>query len=317
MPTRLTPTEGTSALLFHFQRLLSCVIQDPEILGVSTKEYETFRNDFGNSAHTCRLHSCPRATVGFESEKRVIEHEAGHIRRHACKYPSCQYPPFLTQQALQNHVRREHDADFPRKSIRRVPGTINRAPDETQQTARESAALSKSFMSSRSIPPQSVPLAKGNTTDVPQQSELGQVSAPPPPGEGDPPLELPPTPEWLNKALDDLQKRWKYDDIGGTMRHCAVHADTRKPIRPAIRYQLMQQDVEWVFAPRIRCRDCPGKLYTPGPGMSAENFTVHLRNKQHRANVNKRVGIETDPEKDRGEPSQNFRGRPKELEALD
>ncbi|KAH8986946.1 hypothetical protein EDB86DRAFT_3211773 [Lactarius hatsudake] len=41
---------------------------------------------------------------------------------------------------------------------------------------------------------------------------------------------------------------------------------------------------EW----RVRCLDCPGKLYIPGDGMS--NFEVHLKNRNHRARVSERVG---------------------------
>jgi hypothetical protein len=31
------------------------------------------------------------------------------------------------------------------------------------------------------------------------------------------------------------------------------------------------------------------QLYTPGPDQTLENFIVHLRNRQHRANVSKRI----------------------------
>ena len=44
--------------------------------------------------------------------------------------------------------------------------------------------------------------------------------------------------------------------------------------------------------PRIRCLDCPGKLYTPGPGQSVENFEVHLRNRGHRERVDARMKAE-------------------------
>jgi len=42
---------------------------------------------------------------------------------------------------------------------------------------------------------------------------------------------------------------------------------------------------EW----RIKCSDCPGKLYTPGPGETLSNYEVHLKNRQHRQKVNDRV----------------------------
>lgn len=84
------------------------------------------------------------------------------------------------------------------------------------------------------------------------------------------------------------------------MRHCAVHADTETTIIPAPqipRGQPLPENVKYMFLPRIRCTDCPGKLYTPGPDTTAANFEVHLRNKQHREKVNKGAGFETDPAK--------------------
>ncbi|GAA5908200.1 SWI/SNF chromatin-remodeling complex subunit SNF5 [Sporobolomyces salmoneus] len=42
---------------------------------------------------------------------------------------------------------------------------------------------------------------------------------------------------------------------------------------------------EW----RIRCLDCPGKLYNLGPGESFEGFFVHFKNRNHRTNVENRL----------------------------
>lgn len=44
------------------------------------------------------------------------------------------------------------------------------------------------------------------------------------------------------------------------------------------------------FLPRIRCLDCPGKLYNAGPEQSVTNFEQHLKNKGHMQNVAKRKG---------------------------
>ncbi|GAA5834515.1 hypothetical protein JCM9279_004339 [Rhodotorula babjevae] len=42
---------------------------------------------------------------------------------------------------------------------------------------------------------------------------------------------------------------------------------------------------EW----RIRCLDCPGKLYNLGPGESLDGFLVHFKNRVHRGNVDARL----------------------------
>ncbi|GAA5832924.1 hypothetical protein JCM11251_000532 [Rhodosporidiobolus azoricus] len=43
---------------------------------------------------------------------------------------------------------------------------------------------------------------------------------------------------------------------------------------------------EW----RIRCLDCPGKLYNLGPGETLDGFLVHFKNRNHRLNVEARLG---------------------------
>nr|CDI55247.1 related to SNF5-component of SWI/SNF transcription activator complex [Melanopsichium pennsylvanicum 4] len=79
-------------------------------------------------------------------------------------------------------------------------------------------------------------------------------------------------PEWLAQSGAALKARYPNDrfEIQQRPRPAGVAA----PLAP-----------EW----RVRCLDCPGKLYTPGPDESLNNFEIHLRNRLHRANVNKRV----------------------------
>lgn len=45
-----------------------------------------------------------------------------------------------------------------------------------------------------------------------------------------------------------------------------------------------------VYLPRIRCMDCPGKLYNAGPGQTTANFELHLKNRVHVGNVVGRLG---------------------------
>ena len=46
--------------------------------------------------------------------------------------------------------------------------------------------------------------------------------------------------------------------------------------------------IRLLYVPRIRCNDCPGKLYTAQPGRVVDDFEVHLRNRQHREKVQSR-----------------------------
>jgi SWI/SNF-related matrix-associated actin-dependent regulator of chromatin subfamily B member 1 len=73
------------------------------------------------------------------------------------------------------------------------------------------------------------------------------------------------------------------------MKYSAVNTTTSMPVQiPA--GQPVPPEVKYMFLPRIRCHDCPGKLYTPGPDMTAQNFEVHLKNKGHRVKVETRIG---------------------------
>ncbi|EPQ57744.1 hypothetical protein GLOTRDRAFT_35739 [Gloeophyllum trabeum ATCC 11539] len=40
---------------------------------------------------------------------------------------------------------------------------------------------------------------------------------------------------------------------------------------------------------RVICQDCPGRLYSVGPGETLKNFELHLKNRQHRQRVADRV----------------------------
>ncbi|TFK19245.1 SNF5-domain-containing protein [Coprinopsis marcescibilis] len=74
-------------------------------------------------------------------------------------------------------------------------------------------------------------------------------------------------PEWLTNAMHAMQKKYTNDKFDVILRKT-----TTTP--------------EW----RIKCLDCPGKLYTPGPGETLSNYEVHLKNRLHRQRVNERLG---------------------------
>ena len=77
------------------------------------------------------------------------------------------------------------------------------------------------------------------------------------------------------------------------MRYTAVSTVTGLPTGHAsVTETELEQPVDrsFMYYPRIRCLDCPRKLYATGPGdASVANFEIHLRNKIHIANVHKRI----------------------------
>ncbi|KAG1859989.1 hypothetical protein C8R48DRAFT_605512 [Suillus tomentosus] len=75
-------------------------------------------------------------------------------------------------------------------------------------------------------------------------------------------------PPWLTTAIRSLQEQYPDDKFEAILR--------RAPPRTVL---------EW----RMKCLDCPGKLYNSGPGDTLQNYEVHLRNRQHRLRVNSRL----------------------------
>ena len=91
------------------------------------------------------------------------------------------------------------------------------------------------------------------------------------------------------QGLIDLKTTYPHDSFEGTMRYSPVNAATEMPC-PAPQPGQSSEGIKWMFLPRIRCHDCPGKLYQPGPDTTVGNFEVHLKNRQHRERVDTRSG---------------------------
>ncbi|GAA5864456.1 hypothetical protein JCM3774_005133 [Rhodotorula dairenensis] len=79
-----------------------------------------------------------------------------------------------------------------------------------------------------------------------------------------------PEPEpWMLAAAADLRAR---------------HVDERFEFAPRPRPDPSRPQ-EW----RVRCLDCPGKVYNLGPGQTLDGYTVHFKNRVHRINVETRM----------------------------
>ncbi|KAL4812786.1 hypothetical protein BDW67DRAFT_169561 [Aspergillus spinulosporus] len=113
---------------------------------------------------------------------------------------------------------------------------------------------------------------------------LGAVEAPTPPQPGVP---GPPPPSWLVAGLNRLNQANPNDSFEAVMRYTAVDTETMQPVTHS--QAQANQKLKFLYLPRIRCHDCPGKLYTPGPATTVDNFEVHLRNRQHKERVEERL----------------------------
>ncbi|KAI0907501.1 SNF5-domain-containing protein [Ustulina deusta] len=167
-------------------------------------------------------------------------------------------------------------------------------------TPSQSHSRAPSASVSNNMPPPSTPNAA--TPAVPTRTpsngmtpaQIGRVDAPAPkPGE---PLPTPPPPPaWLVSALEQFRQEdaYKNDQFEGIMRYSAVDTNTGAPFPLPQGGHPIPPHVRFYFLPRIRCLDCPGKLYTPGPDSSASNFEVHLKNRNHKERVEARLSPAT------------------------
>ncbi|KAF2638470.1 hypothetical protein P280DRAFT_491867 [Massarina eburnea CBS 473.64] len=111
--------DGVSKMLGSYQQAVETLLDQDSCPGASIEELRFFKSQFLTSAYTCRLRSCPRATIGFGSAQLRHEHEIGHAGGFRCSIVGCQYPPFRTSQALKSHVDLYHTTTPTRRSIRK------------------------------------------------------------------------------------------------------------------------------------------------------------------------------------------------------
>lgn len=133
----------------------------------------------------------------------------------------------------------------------------NGVGNHSAKSAPPSAATAPQDTSETPTPPaaQPPPLSAGNRPVASSAPPASRPSAKPP--------------QWLSDATAEMQAKYPEDRFEVMLRRVATSSSP-----------------EW----RIRCTDCPGKLYTPGPGETLTNYEVHLKNRQHRQKVNIRLG---------------------------
>ncbi|KEQ83162.1 SNF5-domain-containing protein [Aureobasidium pullulans EXF-150] len=117
----------------------------------------------------------------------------------------------------------------------------------------------------------------------------------------------PDIPSWLQTALLEMHRLYPTSRFSGLMRFSAVDAETDGPVRidhtalpagspPPENFTNPatgeKQVVKWMWQPRIRCDDCPGKLYTAVREDTIGKFEIHLKNRKHKAQVDARLARE-------------------------
>ncbi|KAJ6007433.1 ankyrin repeat-containing protein [Penicillium herquei] len=119
----------------------------------------------------------------------------------------------------------------------------------------------------------------------PSPGLLGNIDVPKQPT-NDASVPPPAPPNWLVDRVKRLKKDYPNDSFEAVMRPSLAEfenltaASVANPMTPGRKYLLTAQ---------IQCHDCPGTLYSPGPGMTMGNFKAHLRQKHHREIVRARI----------------------------
>lgn len=143
---------------------------------------------------------------------------------------------------------------------------------------------------SASKPPSTAVTPMRGTSELPPQSDGPGADGTGPaahatsatPGPEPSPQFVPPVrPQWLEAALEAMHTLYPEDDFDVV---------PRRPTGDA---------VQW----RVKCLDCPGKLYNSGPEQTLSNFEVHLKNRQHRARVATRIGARAQTEENGAQPA--------------
>ncbi|KAI1771368.1 SNF5-domain-containing protein [Hypoxylon cercidicola] len=191
-------------------------------------------------------------------------------------------------------VLRVRNKEKLRKVLLRDSRFLRGTPGRSQTPQTHTRAHSTS--ASNSMPPPSTPNISTSAIPAPTPlnsippGQIGRVEAPATTA-GAPPPVPPPPPAWLVAALEKFKQEPAYanDHFEGVMRYSAVDTNTGMPVALPQPGQPVVPNIRFYFLPRIRCLDCPGKLYTPGPDMSASNFEVHLKNKLHKEKVELRL----------------------------
>ncbi|CAK7239208.1 MAG: SWI/SNF chromatin-remodeling complex subunit [Sporothrix thermara] len=172
-----------------------------------------------------------------------------------------------------------------------APSEGSQTPSSSHQQLQTPGQQPPRSASNSMGPPPTTPSHKNAQTPtrapVPH-GHLGRLPAPPPPASEQDAPPAPPPPQWLLDALQRLRDRsYPNDSFEGVMRYSVFNKDEQLVPAPSAAEPL--DNYRFWYLPRIRCHDCPGKLYTPGPETTVGNFEVHLKNRFHREKVDQRL----------------------------
>ncbi|KAF8208209.1 hypothetical protein K438DRAFT_1961718 [Mycena galopus ATCC 62051] len=256
---------------------------------VDTPEPQTPRDSGeGPSRQSPTRESSPVSDVSSPSEPPLALKVKINGTSHTNSTPS-RPPPPKPEPTLASGppIEPKPPANFPTVSPVIAPSSI---PPPASAPPASAPPPPTSVLAPDSLPP---PVSASAPPAFPPSPKPASISAPPlPPTPTATPSSAPPStptgptsdsaapvpppsprstwpPQWLTNAMKAMQEKWRNDKFEVILRK--VNSASTP---------------EW----RIKCLDCPGKLYTPGPGETLSNYEVHLKNRLHRQRVNDRMG---------------------------
>lgn len=91
-------------------------------------------------------------------------------------------------------------------------------------------------------------------------------------------------PSWLQAGLANLKLSHPNDSFEGVMTFTPVNTEDLVSIPGTGNFQA-GQNIKYHYLPKVRCHDCPEKLYEP----RVDNFKGHLHTRQHKERVKERI----------------------------
>ncbi|KAL5045501.1 hypothetical protein BDW71DRAFT_78580 [Aspergillus fruticulosus] len=227
-------------------------------------------------------HAALRATMGQSATPEPHHETRVSARRRDYREESPEEPEKLI---VTLKIPREKFRQFLMNGYKVNPAALSSTPATQPASQRSTPQVQTPTLNSTPVPSQPHSQARLPSAGRPGPIQhLGAVEAPNPPQPGVPP---PPPPSWLVAGLNRLNQANPNDSFEAVMRYTAVDTETMQPVTNS--QAQANQKLKFLYLPRIRCHDCPGKLYTPGPATTVDNFEVHLRNRQHKERVEERL----------------------------
>ncbi|KAF2012054.1 SNF5-domain-containing protein [Aaosphaeria arxii CBS 175.79] len=261
--------------------------------GAASAAQVAMRNAMGRSAtpEVSNIQVEPRASsraLRYEAREESVSESTSLIvklRINSKKFREYLANPKAFARASSSSTPKMASTPAPARS---TPGASSMPPPPSPALPAHSTPAEPATPAETSPKPPSTPTPAPQSQQQWKYDADGRADAPWPVVPGTTPA---PPPSWLQNALSKLRKTYPNDNFESTMRYYIVNPQSGSNVKVDTlnAKEPLPAHLKSLYCPRIRCIDCPGKLYSAGPGLTADNFEVHLKNRQHRASVDKRT----------------------------